>query len=78
VADVPPAVVTVTSTVPALLAEDVAVICVAESTWNDDAAVDPNVTALDPVNPVPVIVTDVPPSAGPADGDTEVTVDAGT
>ena len=36
----------------------------------------PNVTAVTPVKLVPVIVTDVPPAAGPAVGEIEVTVGA--
>jgi hypothetical protein len=74
--DVPPTVVTATSTPPELPAGEVAVICVAESTVYVVTAVPPNATADAPVNPVPVIVTDVPPPVGPAFGDTELTVGA--
>jgi len=44
-ADVPAEVVTVTSTVPADPGGDVAVIWVGESTVNDEAACEPNMTA---------------------------------
>src|SRR6478735_9103093 len=76
VALVPLGVVTVMSTVPALCAGDVAVIDVALLTVNEAAAVAPKLTAVAPVNPVPVIVTDVPPAAGPLVGLTLVTVGA--
>ena len=56
----PPGVVTVMSTVPALPAGVVAVICEALTTVKLVAAFDPNVTAVAPVRLVPVIVTDVP------------------
>jgi hypothetical protein len=78
VADVPPEVVTVTSTVPADPAGAVAVICVAEFTVNELAAVDPNFTALAPVSVAPVIVTVVPPATGPEDGLMPATVGAAT
>ncbi len=45
-----------------------AVIWVAESTVNEVAAVAPKVTAVAPVKPVPVIVTEVPPACGPLFG----------
>jgi hypothetical protein len=64
---VPAGVVIVTSTVP-VPAGDVAVICVAEFTVKLAAAVAPKFTAVAPVKPVPVIVTDVPPAAGPEVG----------
>jgi hypothetical protein len=76
VVEVPPGVVTVTSTVPAEPAGEVALILVALTTVNEVAAVDPKLTAVAPVNPVPVIVTTVPPASGPALGRTAVT--AGT
>ena len=47
---------------------------VAELTVKLVAAVEPNLTAVAPVNLVPVIVTEVPPAAGPALGSTLVTV----
>jgi hypothetical protein len=73
VALMPPAVVTVTSTVP-LPDGDVAVICVAPLTVNDVALALPNLTAVAPVRAVPVIVTLVPPVATPLVGEIEVTV----
>ena len=73
VADVPPGVVTVTSSVP-VPAGEVAVIEVAEFTVKPVALVAPNFTAVAPVKLVPVSVTDVPPVAGPDAGETEVTV----
>ena len=76
VADVPPVVVTLTSTTP-VPAGEVAVIEVAELTVKLAAAVPPNATALAPVKFVPVIVTDVPPATGPDVGEIEVTVGAG-
>ena len=72
----PPTVVTVTSTVPPPGGE-VAVIEVAEFTVKPVALFVPNFTAVAPVNPAPVIVTDVPPSAGPEVGAIELTDGAG-
>ena len=63
-ADVPPGVVTVTSTVP-VPAGLSAVIEVALTTVKFVAGVVPKSTAVAPVKPVPVIVTNVPPAAGP-------------
>ena len=77
VGDVPPGVVTVTSIVPELAAGEVAVIEVSDLTVNDVAEVDPNLTAVAPVKPVPVIVTEVPPASGPAVGLMLVTVGIG-
>jgi hypothetical protein len=74
---VPPAVVTVTSTV--LLAAPaglVAVIWVALLTAKVVAAVAPKATAVAPVRLVPVIVTEVPPAGGPPLGTRELTVGA--
>jgi hypothetical protein len=65
---VPPAVVTATSTVPALSAGEVAVICVALLIVKLVAAVDPNATAVAPLRLVPVIVTVVPPVVDPPVG----------
>ena len=73
IADVPPAVVTLTSTAPALLAGAIAVICVAESNVKE-AGVLPKLTAVTPVKLVPVITTVVPPAVVPDDGETAVTV----
>jgi hypothetical protein len=77
-AEVPPTVVTVTSTTPALPAGAVAVIDVLEFTVTPVAALDPKSTAVAPVRSVPVIVTDVPPSVGPDVGDTAVTAGSAT
>ncbi|MHC2619284.1 hypothetical protein ACVIW2_001316 [Bradyrhizobium huanghuaihaiense] len=66
---------TLTSTVPAAPAGEVAVIDVAELNVKL-ADVAPNVTAVTPVKLVPVIVTEVPPAVGPAVGEIEVTVGA--
>ncbi|MNM52520.1 hypothetical protein D3C81_635990 [compost metagenome] len=74
----PPGVVTRTSTVPALPAGAVAVICVALFTVKPEAAVAPKVTAVVAPNPVPVMMTVVPPPAGPDVGEMLVTVGAGT
>ena len=74
VADVPPAVVTVTSTTPLLPAGEVAVMDVAELTVKPVALFTPNLTAVAPVKLVPVMVTDVPPPAGPEVGEIAVTV----
>ena len=75
-ADVPPAVVTVTSTVPTLPAGLTAVICVSELTVNELATVEPNWMPVAPMKFVPVIVTDVPPLVGPALGPINVIVGA--
>jgi len=72
--DVPPGVVTVTVAAPATPAGEVAVIEVAELTTTFDAAFAPNFTAVAPVKFEPVIVTDVPPAAGPLVGLSDVTV----
>ena len=76
--DVPPGVVTVTVAAPAVPAGEVAVICVAELTTTPDAAFTPNFTAVAPVKLVPVMITDVPPAAGPLVGLNNVTVGAAT
>jgi hypothetical protein len=75
--EMPPAVVTLTSTVPVPVGA-VAVIEVAEFTVNVEAGVAANATAVAPVNPVPVIVTTVPPEAGPDVGEIPVTAGAAT
>ena len=75
VADVPPGVVTVTFTVP-VPAGLLAVIVVSLTTVKLVAAVVPKSTAVAPVKPLPVIVTNVPPAAGPAVGLRPVTVGA--
>jgi len=73
VALVPPAVITVTSTVPVPGAV-VAVIEVALLTVNDAAAIPPKFTFVAPVKFVPVMVTLVPPAPEPVLGLTPVTV----
>ena len=64
---VPSGLVTVTLTIPEPTG-DVTVIWLAELTVNPVAAVVPNVTAVISINPVPVIVTAVPPAVGPLTG----------
>ena len=73
----PPGVVTVTSTVPALPAGETAVIWVAELKVKLAALVAPNITAVTPVKSVPVMTTEVPPAVGPLVVAREVTVGAG-
>src|SRR5262249_25820865 len=70
---VPPAVVTVTSTVPTPVGE-VAVIWLALSTVKEPAALLPNLTAVAPEKLVPVMVTLLPPDVGPVFGLTLATV----
>src|SRR5712692_359867 len=65
VVDVPVGVVTVISTVPAVPAGARAVSALSERTVKSRAAVEPKVTALAPVKPLPVTVTSVPPAALP-------------
>ena len=72
----PPAVVTVTSTMP-LPAGELAVIEVALLTLNEAAFAPPNLTAVAPVRLVPVMVTEVPPRVVPLMGAIAVTVGAG-
>ena len=67
VADAPPGVVTVTSTVPALSAGAVAVIELAEPAVMM-AGVAPNLTAEADERLAPVMVTEVPPAIEPAVG----------
>ncbi len=74
----PPAAVTLISTVPAEPAGDVAMIWVAELTVKPVAAVAPKFTAVAPVKLVPVIITVVPPDVGPEVGEMDVTVGAAT
>src|SRR5437764_823305 len=76
VAEVATGVVTVTSTVPAAPAGEVAVIEVAEATVKVVAGVAPNLTAVAPVKLVPVMVTEVPPAVEPVVGERAVTVGA--
>ena len=72
-ADVSPAVVTVISVTPTVPAGAVAVICVADSAVMV-AVLDPNRTVDPLVKPVPVMITEVPPPAGPELGLTLVTL----
>jgi hypothetical protein len=74
VALVPPGVATVTSNVPRVPVGDVAVMELGLFTLKFAAGAVPNFTALAPVKPVPVMVTDVPPVLGPEAGLMEVTV----
>ena len=74
-AEVPPEVVTVTFTVP-VPAGLSAVIEVALTEVRSVAGFVPKSTAVTPVKPNPVIVTNVPPLAGPNVGLTLVTVGA--
>lgn len=74
VALVPPDVVTVTSTVRAVCAGEVAVHELEEPQLTAADGVDPKSTVCPIWNPVPVIVTVVPPVTGPAVGLTAVTV----
>jgi hypothetical protein len=74
---VPPGVVTVTLTVPAVSAAVTAETVVAVSTVNDDAATFPNRTEVAPVRFVPVRVTVVPPVVGPEPGLMALTVGGG-
>ena len=69
-----PAEVTVTLTVPADAAGATAVISLAETTVKLVAFLEPNLTAVVPVNPDPDTVTCVPPAKGPEAGDSAVTV----
>ena len=71
-----PPLVTVTSTVPEP-AGLVAVIDVALFTVTPVAAVPPNATVAPDAKPVPLMVTEVPPAAGPVAGLTPDTVGAG-
>src|SRR5215472_3926207 len=66
-------VVTVTSTVP-VPAGLVALTAVEDTNCTPVPAFAPNLTVEAAVNPVPVMVTTVPPAAGPDAGDTPVTV----
>src|SRR5207237_1381607 len=77
VADVPPDVVTVTSTVPVVnFAGDVAVMDVEVTTFTPVEMVRAQLTAAALMKFVPVIVTDVPPVVGPDVGLIDVTAGA--
>ena len=73
---VPLLLVTAMATAPAACGGATAVMLVGELTVNDVAATPPNVTAVAPVNAVPVMVTEVPPESGPVAGATDVTAGA--
>src|ERR1700689_5346733 len=73
---VPVGVVTVTYTVP-VPAGASAVIEVDEVTMKLGACADPNLTAVAPASSSPLIVTSVPPAAGPLSGAAWVTVGIG-
>jgi hypothetical protein len=77
VAEAPAEVVTVTFTDPDDPAGDTAVKVVDEATLNDTAAIEPNLTAVTPLKPLPVTVTEVPPAIEPVFGLTEETVGEG-
>ena len=77
VAEVPPAVVTVMSTVPAVPAGSVAVMLPLLLTTKEAAAFEPKSTAVALARLVPLIVTDVPPAVDPWLGVTPVTVGLG-
>ncbi len=77
VALVPPAALTVTSTVPADSAGEVTVIEVVELTTTPVPATVPNFTPVTPLKPVPVMVTLVPPAVDPEVTLRPVTVGAG-
>ena len=78
VTSVPPAEVTVTSTTPGVVAGEAAVIDVSPEIVNAAAGTPPKETAVAPVKPVPVIVTEVPPAAGPSATEMPVTRGTGT
>jgi hypothetical protein len=78
IALVPPGVVTLISTVPAARVGEVMVRVLSVVTSRPFPGVVPNMTAVAPVNPVPVMVTVVPPIAGPLVGEILVTVGTGT
>jgi hypothetical protein len=68
----PPPVVTITPTAPALRSRVIQFIVVLFTTLIVVAAKPPNVTKVAPVKFVPVIVTFVPPSVLPDDGEMSV------
>ena len=73
----PSVLVTTTFTVPAACAGVVAVIVVLLATVTLVAAVVPTATVAPARNPVPVMVTGVPPAVVPEAGETLLTVGAG-
>jgi len=75
---VPLGVVINTLTIPADLADMIAVIVVEFTTVKLATETLPIVTAVAPVKLVPVIVMEVPPNVDPPDGEMLATVGAGT
>ena len=69
--------VTTKFTAPAVWAGVVAVIELPLTTFTPVAAVPPKLTVAPDKNPVPAMVTAVPPALDPAFGETELTVGAG-
>ena len=65
-----------TSAVPAAPGGDTATIDVGEFTLNSTAGTPAKLTPVTPSNPVPVIVTDVCPVAGPVFGESNFTAGA--
>lgn len=78
VADVPPVVTTVMSTVPADPAGETAVIELSELTVKLTAAKPPKYTAVAPVKWLPLMVTVVPPAVDPDDGLIPITAGGAT
>jgi len=78
IALVPRGVVTLISTVLADRAGEVTVRVLSLVTFRPVPGVVPNLTAVAPVNPVPVMVTPVPPSVDPLAGEMLVMVGAET
>ena len=74
--EIPPASMTTTSSEPAAVAAVVAVISVSETTFTEVAGLPISTVAPDR-NPVPLIVTEVPPAVVPALGLMDVTVGGG-
>ena len=70
-AEMPPGVVTRTSTIPTAPAGAVAVTLLLLTTVNPAAGRVPKVTPVAPANPEPVTVTTVPPKLGPDLGDND-------
>ena len=73
VAEACPFAVTVTSTVPAASTGEIAVIVESLATVKLAAGTDPNLTAVAPVNPEPLTLTNVPPPTSPPGGNTDTT-----
>jgi hypothetical protein len=69
---VPPAVLTLRPSRPAVPAGETAVTCVGDTTVNEVAVIVPNLTDVAAFRLVPLIVTVVPPATGPTFGEIEV------